>query len=140
MSSAGDKRAQRKRRRTISEDGPDPVDLHVGRRLRAARLRARLSQEELGRGIGVSFQAVQKYEQGENRLSASRLYRAAQLVRQPVAFFFEHLAREARSKDVSIFTAEELALVRDYRQVASKEARERLLQLLKRIADRGAQS
>jgi transcriptional regulator with XRE-family HTH domain len=126
----------RKRRQTIGESGPDPVDLHVGKRLRAARLRARLSQEELGQGIGVSFQAVQKYEQGENRLSASRLYRAAQLVKQPIAYFFEHLAREARSRDAAIFTAEELALVRDYRQIASKEVRERLLQLLKRIGDR----
>jgi transcriptional regulator with XRE-family HTH domain len=136
MSGAGGKRAPRKRRQTISESGPNPVDLHVGKRLRAARLRARLSQEELGRGIGVSFQAVQKYEQGENRLSASRLYRAAQLVRQPISFFFEHLAREARSKDAAIFTADELALVRDYRQIESKEVRERLLQLLKRIGER----
>jgi transcriptional regulator with XRE-family HTH domain len=135
MNGAGGKRAPRKRRRTISESGPDPVDLHVGKRLRAARLRARLSQEELGHGIGVSFQAVQKYEQGENRLSASRLYRAAQFVRQPIAFFFEHLAREARSKDAAILTAEELALVRDYRQIASKDVRKRLLQLLKRIGD-----
>ncbi|HUB96285.1 MAG TPA: helix-turn-helix transcriptional regulator, partial [Stellaceae bacterium] len=56
--------AGRRPRRTVREHGPDPVDVHVGRRLRQARLLAGLSQEELGDGIGVSFQAVQKYEQG----------------------------------------------------------------------------
>ncbi len=60
-------------RRTVREHGPDPVDVHVGRRLRQARLLSGLSQEELGDGIGVSFQAVQKYEQGEN--SPERLRR-----------------------------------------------------------------
>ena len=86
--STGSGRSMR-RRRTVREHGPDPVDVHVGKRLRQARLLAGLSQEELGDGIGVSFQAVQKYEQGENRLSASRLFRAATLLQQPVAFFFE---------------------------------------------------
>src|SRR5256885_866973 len=69
-----------RRRRSIRERGPDPVDVHVGRRLRQARFLAGISQEELGAGIGVSFQAVQKYEHGENRLSASRLFKAARLL------------------------------------------------------------
>ena len=60
----GDDTAGR-RRRTIREHGPDPVDVHVGRRLRQARFLAGMSQEELGAGIGVSFQAVQKYEHGD---------------------------------------------------------------------------
>src|SRR5271154_7637768 len=83
--------AGRRPRRTVREHGPDPVDVHVGKRLRQARLLAGLSQEELGDGIGVSFQAVQKYEQGENRLSASRLFRAAKLLDRPVSFFFDEL-------------------------------------------------
>ena len=68
--------------------------MHVGRRLRQARFLAGMSQEELGAGIGVSFQAVQKYEHGENRLSASRLYKAARLLDRPVSFFFEELGGE----------------------------------------------
>lgn len=53
-------------RRTVREGGPNPIDVHVGGRLRQARMTAGMSQEELGLGIGVSFQAVQKYEHGEN--------------------------------------------------------------------------
>jgi transcriptional regulator with XRE-family HTH domain len=127
--------APRKARRTVREYGPDPIDVHVGKRMRMARLGAGFSQDELGRGIGVSFQAVQKYEQGENRLSASRLFRTAQLVAQPVSFFFEGLDRDAPAADAAAFTFEELDLVRNYRQIASKEVRARLLHLAKRMGD-----
>ncbi len=78
-----------RRRKTIAEDGPDPIDVQVGRRMHQARLRAGLRQGELGDAIGVSFQAIQKYENGENRLSASRLLRAARALGRPVEFFFE---------------------------------------------------
>lgn len=131
-------RAPRKPRRTAREDGPDPIDRHVGKRVRLARLEAGLSQDELGRGIGVSFQAVQKYEQGENRVSASRLFRTAQLVEQPVSFFFEGLDHEAPAADVVMFRPEELDLVRHYRRIASKEVRMRLLHLAKRIGHESA--
>ncbi len=127
--------ARRKSRRNVREHGPDPIDVHVGKRFRLARLEASLSQDELGRGIGVSFQAVQKYEQGENRLSASRLFRTARLVEQPVSFYFEGLDREAPVADVAVFTPEELDLVRNYRQIASKEVRAQLLHLAKRMGD-----
>lgn len=79
------------KRHTVREDGPDPIDVHVGHCLRQARLIAGMSQNELGAGIGVSFHAVQKYEQGENRVSASRLFKAAQLLKGPVSFFFADL-------------------------------------------------
>ncbi len=140
MSGTGAKRVRRKHRRTVREHGPDPVDVHVGRRLRLARLGAGFSQDELGQGIGVSFQAVQKYEQGENRLSASRLFRAAQLMEQPVSFFFEELDREAPATDAAVFTPEELDLVRNYRQITSKEVRERLLHLAKRVGNESIQA
>jgi transcriptional regulator with XRE-family HTH domain len=125
--------ARRRRRRTVREDGPDPVDVHVGRRLRQARLLAGLSQEELGEGIGVSFQAVQKYEQGENRLSASRLFRAAQLLEQPVAYFFDEL--QGLSEPAAAFTRDEIDLVRHYRRIASSDVRDHLLQVAKRIGE-----
>jgi transcriptional regulator with XRE-family HTH domain len=127
--------ARRRARRTVREHGPDPVDLHVGRRLRQARLLHGISQEELGEGIGVSFQAVQKYEQGENRLSASRLFRAATLLNQTVAFFFEDLEPGKPADAPSAFSREELELVRHYRQIASEDVRDHLLQVAKRISE-----
>ena len=120
-------------RRTVREHGPDPIDVHVGGRLRQARLLAGLSQEELGSGIGVSFQAVQKYEHGENRLSASRLFRAAKLLGRPVSFFFDDLDGAAPSNGESAFSRDEIELVRHYRQITSSEVREHLLQVTKRI-------
>jgi len=122
-----------RRRRTIREHGPDPVDVHVGRRLRQARFLAGMSQEELGTGIGVSFQAVQKYEHGENRLSASRLFKAARLLDRPISFFFEELGGEAVAKETNGFSREEIELVRHFRQIPSDEVREHLLQMTKRI-------
>jgi transcriptional regulator with XRE-family HTH domain len=123
-----------RRRRTVREHGPDPVDVHVGRRLRQARFLAGLSQEELGAGIGVSFQAVQKYEHGENRLSASRLYRAAKLLLRPVAFFFDEYEGEALPTSGGGFSRDEIELVRHFRQIPSEEVREHLLQMTKRIS------
>ncbi len=120
-------------RRTVREHGPDPIDVHVGRRLRQARLLAGLSQEELGDGIGVSFQAVQKYEHGENRLSASRLYRAAKLLGRSVAFFFDEIEGESAIPVQGAFARDEIELVRYYRQIPSEDVRTNLLQVTKRI-------
>lgn len=123
------------RRRTVREDGPDPIDVQVGRNLRKARLLAGLSQEELGDGIGVSFQAVQKYEQGENRLSASRLYRAATLLGQPIAFFFQELAAAPPGAAAARLTHDEIDLLRHFRLIAKDELREHVLQVAKRIGE-----
>lgn len=121
-------------RRTVREHGPDPIDVHVGRRLRQARLLAGLSQEELGEGIGVSFQAVQKYEHGENRLSASRLFRAAKLLARSVSFFFDDIEEESPVPVTQgAFTRDEIELVRHYRQISSDDVRNHLLQVMKRI-------
>jgi len=129
----GERPATGRRRRTIREHGPDPVDVHVGRRLRQARFLAGMSQEELGAGIGVAFQAVQKYEHGENRLSASRLYKAARLLDRPVSFFFEELSGGAAGAESNGFSRDEIDLVRHFRQIPSDEVREHLLQMTKRI-------
>lgn len=75
--------------RTIAiVDGPDPVDKFVGSRLRAERIRMGWSQADLGLAIGVTFQQVQKYERGVNRLSASMLVRSSKALGVPVAEFF----------------------------------------------------
>ena len=68
---------------------PDPVDKHVGERLRMRRLTLGMSQEKLGDGLGVTFQQVQKYEKGSNRMGSSRLQQAANILQAPVTFFFE---------------------------------------------------
>ena len=125
---------RKRARRTIREHGPNPTDLHVGQKLREARLRAGLSQEQLGAGIGVSFQAVQKYEQGENRLSASRLFRAARLLGRPVGFFFAELDGPLPD-DQPALSAEEIALLRDFRRIVSDTLRDNLLQVTRRLAE-----
>ncbi len=129
------RRGRGRLRRTVREHGPDPIDVHVGRRLRQARLLAGLSQEELGVGIGVSFQAVQKYEHGENRLSASRLFRAAKLLDRPISFFFDDLEGDVPASPGAGFSRDEIDLVRHYRQIASDEIRDHLLQVAKRIGE-----
>lgn len=70
---------------------PHPVDLHVGKRLKQRRALLGLSQQTLGDHLGLSFQQVQKYENGANRISASRLYLLAQILNVPVGYFFEGL-------------------------------------------------
>ena len=68
---------------------PNPVDKHVGSRIRTRRLLVGLSQEKLGEGLGITFQQVQKYERGTNRISASRLQQASRVLGVPVAYFYE---------------------------------------------------
>jgi transcriptional regulator with XRE-family HTH domain len=131
----GTQGTQARVRRTVREHGPDPIYVHVGKRLRQARLLAGLSQEELGGGIGVSFQAVQKYEQGENRLSASRLFRAAKLLDRPVSFFFSDLEGEVPAGTGTVFSRDEIELVRYFRMIVSEDVRDHLLQVARRISE-----
>ncbi len=85
-----DMTTNRKRREHVaSEDGPRPVDVHVGSRIRLRRIELGLSQTELADKVGVSFQQLQKYENGKNRVSASRLYAISQKLKSPIAWFFE---------------------------------------------------
>lgn len=125
-------------RRTGREDGSNPIDVHVGGRLKQARKMAGMSQVELGLGIGVSFQAVQKYEHGENWLSASRLFRAAKLLGRSVSFFFDNLQTTASDMDGVELSRDEINLLRDFRRITSETVRDHLLQVAKGIADAGA--
>ena len=72
---------------------PDPVDIHVGGRLRMRRMLVGMSQEKLGESLGLTFQQVQKYEKGTNRIGASRLYKISQILTVPVNFFFENMPK-----------------------------------------------
>lgn len=71
--------------------GPDPIDVHVGRRIRDRRRALDISQEKLAEGIGVTFQQVQKYEKGANRVSASKLFQTAAVLETEIGHFFEGL-------------------------------------------------
>src|ERR1022692_201214 len=68
---------------------PNPTDVHVGSRVRMRRLMLEMSQEKLGDALGLTFQQVQKYEKGSNRISASRLHQMSRILQVPIPFFFE---------------------------------------------------
>ncbi|MBL4647098.1 MAG: transcriptional regulator [Hyphomicrobiales bacterium] len=73
----------------INKKKPNPIDAHVGSRVRLRRMMLNMSQEKLGEQLGITFQQVQKYEKGTNRVGASRLQAIANILHVPVAFFFE---------------------------------------------------
>lgn len=72
-----------------SKKSPNPIDVHVGSRVRLRRMMLGMSQEKLGEHLGITFQQIQKYEKGTNRIGASRMQAIARVLQVPVAFFFE---------------------------------------------------
>ena len=72
---------------------PNPIDVHVGKRLRLRRTLLGMSQERLGERLGLTFQQVQKYERGANRIGSSRLFELGQILDVPVSFFFDDMPR-----------------------------------------------
>ena len=72
-----------------SKKSPNPIDIHVGSRVRLRRMMLGMSQEKLGESLGITFQQIQKYEKGTNRIGASRLQHIATVLKVPVSFFFE---------------------------------------------------
>lgn len=84
-------------RRGRASPGPNPIDVHVGKRLRERRTLLGMSQQELGRLIGVTFQQLQKNERGTNRLSASRIFECARVLDVPIGYFFEEMPADVSS-------------------------------------------
>ncbi|MCB9947359.1 MAG: helix-turn-helix transcriptional regulator [Rhodospirillaceae bacterium] len=130
----------RRRRKTIAEDGPDPVDVHVGHRLRQRRTLLGMSQEKLAQAFGVSFQQVQKYERGANRISASRLHLLTQILDVPITYFFDGIAAPEADVDVAedgsgdrMASRETLELVRAYYRIGSPAVRKRLVDLARAL-------
>src|ERR1700682_68634 len=78
----------------MPKDGPHPTDTHVGERVRMRRMMLGLSQTKLGDALGLTFQQVQKYEKGRNRVGASRLQHISEILQVPVGFFFERVPHE----------------------------------------------
>lgn len=127
------------RARTETGD-PDPIDTHVGGRLRLRRTLMGLSQTELARAVGLTFQQVQKYESGANRVSASRLYHIAEALDIPVSFFFDDVPRAgglAEAPKPSFEPDRELLeLTRNYRSITDAEVRRGIYELVKRLANK----
>ncbi len=139
------------RRRGRNPTGrPNPIDVHVGQRIRLRRTLLGLSQEKLGAAIGLTFQQVQKYERGANRVGAARLYEIAHALDVPVTYFYDELdGAAARARQRAAGLAEEdsapyeadrlmkretLELVRAYYRIRDPKVRRRLLEMTKALA------
>lgn len=128
---------------------PNPYDAHVGSRLRACRTLAGFSQERLGSAVSLSFQQIQKYEKGLNRIGASRLQQFAQILNVPPSYFFEDMPGieqqpTARPEHAVVSEIEQdrspvsrrqaLELVRNFGKITDSMVRDRIFQLIKAAA------
>lgn len=127
------------------ERSPNPVDLHVGARVRMRRRLRGVSQEKLAESLGLTFQQVQKYERGANRISASKLYEIAASLQTPVGYFFEGLADPAAAVGAGggseqmvhdfLMTTEGLELASLFPRLKRGRLRRRLLDLVRAIVE-----
>lgn len=120
----------------------NPTDARVGSRVRMRRLMLSMTQEQLAEGLGVTFQQVQKYENGANRISASRLVRICELLMVPPSFFFDSPSVDTKSGDLSaedfdsfFATSEGLSLSRAFVRIKNKATRRTFVALVESIAD-----
>ncbi|MFL9824373.1 helix-turn-helix domain-containing protein [Rhodoplanes sp. SY1] len=131
----------------MPKKSPNPIDQHVGSRVRMRRLMVGMSQEKLGDALDLTFQQVQKYEKGTNRIGASRLQQIAGILHVPVAFFFEgapELDDDDRPTGVEsvspavvsdfLATVDGLALTRAFMQIADPKLRRSIVALVEEIA------
>jgi transcriptional regulator with XRE-family HTH domain len=134
--------------------GPSPIDVHVGSRIRLRRTLMQMSQEKLGDALGLTFQQVQKYERGANRVGASRLFDLSRVLDVPVSFFFDDMptayghgggtrlpamqpagfaeAQDGFGMPDDLFSRKEtVELVRAYYRIIEQPVRKRVLELIK---------
>jgi transcriptional regulator with XRE-family HTH domain len=118
-------------------EGPDPVDFAIGARIRARRRQLNLSQGDLAESLGVSFQQVQKYERGVNRVSGSTLVAAAAALGTTVGWLVGEEGESAQSDDVfrALSTPGALELLHAYARIAAPRTRAALLALAEQMAD-----
>ena len=130
---------------------PNPMDIHVGSRVRLRRMVIGMSQEKLGEKMGLTFQQIQKYEKGTNRIGASRLYQLAQIMDVPVQFFFEDaplayvnrgaaMAGFAESKTEAFLldflnSRDGLELNRAFVKITDPKVRKRVVELVRALSD-----
>lgn len=126
--------------------GPHPIDIHVGNKVRIRRKFLGYSQEELAKAIDLTFQQIQKYERGANRVSASKLFQIAIALKAPVAYFFEgygeggpdaRLDSSESEKSVHAFlaTPEGIELAESFPRIKSAKHRRRVLDLVRSLAE-----
>jgi len=131
---------------------PNPVDVHVGSRIRLRRMMIGMSQERLGERLGLTFQQVQKYEKGANRVGASRLFAISRILEVPVEFFFADMPDSvaqgdgnAPTKGMSepdetsfvmdfVSSSEGLQLNTAFKKIGSQETRRKIVDLVKTLA------
>lgn len=130
---------------------PNPVDVHVGARVRLRRKLLKMSQEKLGERLGVTFQQVQKYERGANRVGASRLWKISEVLDVPVSFFYDGLSTEygGQSESSALLAAEPdqaplvyefinssdgVSLAKAVLEIKNKAVRRQILELARSLA------
>jgi transcriptional regulator with XRE-family HTH domain len=131
----------------MAKKAPNPIDKHVGSRVRMRRMMLSMSQEKLGDALGLTFQQVQKYEKGTNRIGASRLQQISNILQVPVAFFFEGApeittGRAPGGKDAPsptyvadfLATSDGLALTKAFMRIPDAKLRRRIVDLVEQIA------
>lgn len=126
---------------------PHPVDIHVGKRLRMRRTILGLSQESLGNATGITFQQIQKYERGINRVGSSRLFEFSTILDIPVSYFFEgyeadtaHAGLNDTNADTfdheQMGSRETLEMMRSYYRIENPMTRKRIFELIKSLAEK----
>ena len=131
---------------STDDRSPNPVDVHVGERIRRRRRALGISQDKLADSLGLTFQQVQKYERGANRVSASKLYQIARALQASIPYFFDGLPDPARAggvgEDESATFVHELPLTREERDFAAclsriedRRVRKRLVELARVLAE-----
>ena len=126
---------------------PNPIDIHVGSRIRLRRTMLSMSQEKLGEALGITYQQIQKYEKGTNRVGASRLQNISAVLNVPVSFFFEDAPGEQVSEQVGLSEAsssnyvvdflsssEGLQLNRAFIKIEDPKIRRKIIDLTKALA------
>lgn len=132
---------------------PNPVDIHVGSRVRLRRMLVGFSQEKLGDSMGLTFQQIQKYEKGVNRIGASRLFKLSQVLDVPVQFFFEgmpsaggsaNLGMAERDNDAFLYeflnTRDGLELNRAFIKVGDTNVRRSVIDLVRSLGRSSAKN
>lgn len=146
----GKPQTKRGRGRKPANGKPNPVDLHVGALVRQRRTLLGFSQEKLGEAINLTFQQIQKYERGHNRISASKLFDLSQALNVPITFFFDDMPEEITGKtplgrisetsnyrpdDDDLNKRETLELVRAYYRISNPQVRKKVFELVKSLGD-----
>jgi len=125
---------------------PEPVDVHVGSRVRLRRTLLGMSQDKLGKALSLTFQQIQKYERGANRIGSSRLYKLSQILDVPISFFFDDMPPEVTGKAMGMSEGgkqtfevnqlsrrETLELVRAYYKIKDPVVRKKLFEMVKAL-------